>query len=177
MIDLSKLKPDGDDITPELIKQNIQVPDELKEPYERVVLAGKKIMFDKKSHDKVREVIQGDGPLGVRLGKGVATLILMLYNESQATMPPAVIIPAGVCLLGEAVDYIRKTKMEKINNNIVAEAIQVFVEAIVQSYGGDTNKMYSLFDQIGQQQAQGGGQNTPPQGTPPVPQQPIPGGM
>ena len=47
MIDLSKLKPDGDDITPEIIDQNIQVPDDLKEPYQRVVLAGKKIMFDK----------------------------------------------------------------------------------------------------------------------------------
>ncbi len=172
MIDLSKLKPDGDDITPEIIDQNIQVPDDLKEPYQRVVLAGKKIMFDKKSHQKVREVIQGDGPLGVRLGKGIATLMLMLYNESQATMPPAVIIPAGVNLLGEAVDYIRKTKMEEINNNVVAQAIQVFVEAIVQSYGGDTNKMYSLFDQIGQQQAQEGGQ-----GTPPARQQPMPGGM
>ena len=79
---------------------------------------------------------------------------------------------AGVNLLGEAVDYIRKTKMEEINNNVVAQAIQVFVEAIVQSYGGDTNKMYSLFDQIGQQQAQEGGQ-----GTPPARQQPMPGGM
>ena len=54
----------------------------------------------------------------------------------------------------------------------MAQAIQVFVEAIVQSYGGDTNKMYSLFDQIGRQQAQEGGQ-----GTPPARQQPMPGGM
>ena len=65
-------------------------------------------------------------------------------------MPPSLIVPAGVCLLGEAADF-RKGKIEPINNNVIAEAIQVFIEATIQAFGGDTNKMYALFDQFEKQ--------------------------
>ena len=67
-------------------------------------------------------------------------------------MPPSLIVPAGVCLLGEAADFLRKGKIEPINNNVIAEAIQVFIEATIQAFGGDTNKMYALFDQFEKQQ-------------------------
>ena len=77
--------------------------------------------------------------------------MLLLYRESQETMPPSLIVPAGVCLLGEAADFLRKGKIEPINNNVIAEAIQVFIEATIQAFGGDTNKMYALFDQFEKQ--------------------------
>ena len=59
--------------------------------------------------------------------------MLLLYRESQETMPPSLIVPAGVCLLGEAADFLRKGKIEPINNNVIAEAIQVFIEATIQA--------------------------------------------
>jgi hypothetical protein len=92
--------------------------------------------------------------------------MMLLYRESQQTMPPSLIVPAGVCLLGEAADFIRKGKIEPINNNIIAEAIQVFIEATIQNFGGDTNRMYSLFDQFEkeQQQQTQQPQNPEPQG-------------
>ena len=154
MMDLAKMNPEGDELTPEVIKQNIKLPANLQEAYDRVVLAGKKIIFNKDTNKLVLDSIKGEGSLGVRLGKGISTLMLLLYRESQQTMPPSLIVPAGVCLLGEAADFIRQGKIEPINNNIIAEAIQVFIEATIQNFGGDTNRMYSLFDQFEKEQQQ-----------------------
>ena len=161
MIDLAKVDPEGDTLTPEVIKQNIKLPADLQEAYDRVVIAGQKIMFDEKTNKLVLDAIKGEGSLGIRLGKGIATLMLLLYRESQQTMPPSLIVPAGVCLLGEASDFIRKGNIEPINNQIIAEAIQVFVEAIIQNFGGDTNKMYALFDQFEKDQGQAQPTNQP----------------
>ena len=152
MIDLAKMNPEGDELTPEVIKQNIKLPANLQEAYDRIVLAGKKIIFNKDTNKLVLDAIKGEGSLGVRLGKGISTLMLLLYRESQETMPPSLIVPAGVCLLGEAADFLRKGKIEPINNNVIAEAIQVFIEATIQAFGGDTNKMYALFDQFEKQE-------------------------
>lgn len=154
MMDLAKMNPEKDELTADVIKQNIKLPPNLQEAYNRVVLAGKKVIFDEKTNQFVLDAIKGEGSLGIRLGKGIATLMMLLYKESQETMPPALIVPAGVCLLGEAADFIREGNIEPVNNQVVAEAIQVFVEAIIQSFGGDPNKMYALFDQFEKEQSQ-----------------------
>jgi hypothetical protein len=43
-------RPEGDDLDTETIKENIKMPPELQEAYERVVIAGMKVMFSKESH-------------------------------------------------------------------------------------------------------------------------------
>ena len=83
MIDLAKVDPQGDTLTPEVIKQNIKLPADLQEAYDRVVIAGQKIIFDEKTNKLVLDAIKGEGSLGIRLGKGIATLMLLLYRESQ----------------------------------------------------------------------------------------------
>jgi hypothetical protein len=40
------------EINANVIKQNIQMPPELQEAYERVVIAGMKVMFSKESHGR-----------------------------------------------------------------------------------------------------------------------------
>ena len=152
MKDLSTMDPKKDELTPEAIKQNIKVPAELQEAYDRIVLAGKKIMFSKETNKAVLDAIKGEGSLGIRLGKGITTLMMLLHRQSQGTMPPSLLVPVGVCLLAEAADFIRQGNIEPINNVIIAEAIQVFIEAIIQNFGGDPNGMYATFEQLEQQQ-------------------------
>ena len=114
MIEVDKLNPEGNALTSKRINENINVPEDKREAYERVVLAGKKMMFDKRSNKLMLEAIQGEGSLGMRLGKGIATLILLLFRESQQTIPPSVIVPAGVNLVGEAADFLQKANLEKV---------------------------------------------------------------
>ncbi len=54
LIQENMARPEGDDLDTETIKNNIQMPPELQEAYDRVVIAGMKVMFSKESHKLIR---------------------------------------------------------------------------------------------------------------------------
>lgn len=140
-------RPEGDDLNAEIIKENIKMPPEFQEAYERVVIAGMKVMFSKESHKLMLAELQKEGPIGQKLGMGIAGLMLLLFKESNQTMPPQVIIPAGVELLMQAADFIRNTKMEKITNADIGEAMELMTSTILQKFGVDPEQMGEMLNQ------------------------------
>ena len=140
-------RPEGDDLNTETIKENIKMPPEFQEAYERVVIAGMKVMFSKESHKLMLDELQKEGPIGQKLGMGIAGLMLLLFKESNQTMPPQVIIPAGVELLMQAADFIRNTKIEKITNADIGEAMEVMISTILQKFGVDPEQMGEMLNQ------------------------------
>lgn len=140
-------RPEGDDIDTETIKKNINMPPELQEAYERVVIAGMKIMFSKESHKLMLGELQKEGPIGQKLGTGIAGLMLLLFKESNQTMPPEVIIPAGINLLSRAADFIRKSQIEKITNADIGDAMEVMISTILQKFGVGPEQMAQMLNQ------------------------------
>ena len=140
-------RPDGDDLSVETIKENIKMPPELQEAYERVVIAGMKVMFSKESHKLMLDEIQKEGPIGQKLGMGIAGLMLLLVKESNNTIPPEVIIPAGVNLLSRAADFIRKSEIEKITNADIGDAMEVMISTILQKFGVEPEQMAEMLNQ------------------------------
>jgi hypothetical protein len=140
-------RPEGDDIGAETIKENIKMPPEFQEAYERVVIAGMKVMFSKESHKLMLDELQKEGPVGQKLGMGIAGLMLLLFKESNQTLPPEVILPAGIELLMQAADFIRNTKMEKITNADIGEAMEVMISTILQKFGVEPEQMAEMLNQ------------------------------
>ena len=140
-------RPDGEDLDTEAIKENIKMPPELQEAYERVVIAGMKVMFSKESHKLMLDEIQKEGPVGQKLGMGIAGLMLLLVKESNNTIPPEVIIPAGVNLLSRAADFIRKSEIEKITNADIGDAMEVMISTILQKFGVEPEQMAEMLNQ------------------------------
>ena len=140
-------RPDGDELTTKAVTKNIQMPPELQEAYERVVIAGMKVMFSKESHRAMLQEIQKPGRMDERLGKGIAGLMLMLFKESNETMPPAVIIPAGVNLLMEAVDFLRKSGLAKPTNADIGGGIEIMMSIILEKFGVAPDKMAQMLNQ------------------------------
>jgi hypothetical protein len=140
-------RPEGEDLDTQAIKDNIKMPPELQEAYERVVIAGMKVMFSKESHKLMLDELQKEGPVGQKLGTGIAGLMLLLVKESNGTLPPEVIIPAGINLLTRAADFIRKSKIEKITNGDIGEAMEVFISTVLEKFGVDPAKMADMLNQ------------------------------
>lgn len=147
LIQKKMARPEGDDINTETIKKNIKMPPELQEAYERVVIAGMKVMFSKESHKLMLDELQKEGPVGQKLGMGIAGLMLLLFKESNQTMPPQVIIPAGINLLSRAADFIRKSEIEKITNADIGEAMEVMISTILQKFGVGPEQMAQMLNQ------------------------------
>lgn len=140
-------RPEGDDLTKKSVEENIKMPPELQEAYERVVIAGMKVMFSKESHKVMLEELQREGLMDQRLGKGIAGLMLLLFKESNETMPPAVIIPAGMKLMMEAVDFMRETDLGQPTNAEIGGGMQIMISTILEKFGVAPDKMEQMLNQ------------------------------
>lgn len=140
-------RPAGEELTLDNVKKNIKVPPELQEAYERVVIAGMKVMFSKESHQFMLKEIQGQGPVAQKLGMGVAGLVLLLFKESNETIPPEVIIPAGVELIMQAVDFVRQTEMGEITNKDIGDAMEIMIQTVLEKFGVNPAQMEQMLNQ------------------------------
>lgn len=165
MIQENMARPKGEDLTLENVKKGIQIPPDMQEAYDRVVVAGMKIMFSKETHRIMLKEMQKEGPVGQRLGQGVAGLMLIMVKESNNTMPPQIIIPAGIELLMQAVDFMKKTDMANPTNEEIGEAMQIMINTIMEKFGVDPARFEQMLNQFdntnvdaaAQQQQQMGG--------------------
>lgn len=140
-------RPAGEELTLDNVKKNIKVPPGLQEAYERVVIAGMKVMFSKESHQFMLKEIQGQGPVAQKLGMGVAGLVLLLFKESNETIPPEVIIPAGVELIMQAVDFVRQTEMGEITNKDIGDAMEIMIQTVLEKFGVNPAQMEQMLNQ------------------------------
>jgi hypothetical protein len=139
-------------ITPESVRAKMQLPPELKNAYERIVLAGKKVMYSEQTHSIMQQQLAGPGPIAQKLGVGVSRLLVMLINESKGSLPPSVLIPAGTELVAEAADFLKKSG-QPVSDQDIGEAMSVMVEDLLKTFGMNPAKMQAALSQA----TQGGG--------------------
>lgn len=146
----------SDALSPEKVDASIKLPPELQSAYKRVVIAGMKVMFDPKTHQLAMEQMKGDGPIAQRLGTAIAGLMLILFKQSNNTMPPQVLIPAGTSLLVRAADFLQKGGAEQITTKDIGGALEVMITTLLSKAGMDPEKVMNS------------GGAAPEQGTPPA---------
>lgn len=135
-----------EELSTEKIREKIKMPPELQEAYERVVLAGMKIVFNEKTENILMTQINGPGDTGEKLGKGIAGLMLLLFQESNKTIPPAVIIPAGVDLLVQTAEFLKKGNLVEVAPDDVGQGIEVMVSVLLEKFGGNVQKLTELLN-------------------------------
>lgn len=155
-----------EDISPLAVREKNMdnMPAHLQHGYERLVTAGMKIMFEKKSNKLLLQQLQRDVPMAKRLGEGTAALVLILWDRSNQTMPPQLIIPVGTELLLQAADFAKQSGIATITNQDIGDGVQVFLNLIFEKFNIDPAKLEQMmgnFDQskiqevAAQQQQQG----------------------
>lgn len=158
-------------LTPQAVREKLELPPELKDAYERVVLAGMKVMFDPQTHEMALKALEGEGPVEQRLAQGIAGLMGTLIDQSNKTMPPQVVIPAGIELLVAAGDYLRESGADPIDDQQIGEAMALFVQIVLEQAGADPTELQAML--------QGGmGEGAPEGGMPSeAPPSPEPKGL
>lgn len=148
-------RPDAEDeISPEQVRKDMKLPPELQNAYERVVVAGMKLMFSKETNKYLLKALEGQGSMAEKLGNGIAELVLMLFLQSNKTMPPQVIIPAGTELVVQAADFIKKSQLAPVTNRDIGDGIQIMMAQVFRQFGIDPNKLIQKIDQFDPSQIQ-----------------------
>jgi hypothetical protein len=151
--------------SPEKVASMMKIPPQFQAAYQRVILAGRKIMYSDQMSQQIAQLMQGQGSVGEKIGHGVVALISIILEKSNGTMPPQIIMPAGAELIAEAGDLLHKGGVP-VTDKDLAQAMSVYVQEIMQRAKEAQAK-----------KAQAGPQGQPPQPTaapqPPAAPQPA----
>ena len=139
------------------------VPPELMESFERVVLAGKKVMYSPQMEDTIKQELAGDGPIEKKLAFAVAGLIAMLDKQAKPKLPVKVIVPAAIELLYDAADFVSNAGLAPaVTPEQLKTATQAMVMLVLKMYGSNDEQIRQAMS--GKMQA--------PDATAPEPAQP-----
>lgn len=137
-------RPDAEDgVDPQQVREQMQLPPELKEVYLRVVTAGMKLMFSKETQAQTLKVLDQEGTMSQKLGEGVALVLMTLFLESNKTIPPQVILPAGIELVVQAADFVKQAGLAKITNKDIGDGIQVMMANVFKAFNIDPDKVFA----------------------------------
>lgn len=111
------------------------VPQQYQDAYQRVVLAGKKLMYSDETHDLMQQALaQSDDPMQA-VGKGTAQLMGLLTKESRNTIPQPVFMPAALALMADALDFVSQTKKRRLGPQDIETATRSFSETLLAAAG------------------------------------------
>jgi hypothetical protein len=127
-------------MSPQAIEAKLALPGPLKEQLDKIVVAGLKIMFDEKTHQLMLTELDKPGPIEQRLAEGITGLVALLFEQSQRSIPPQLLIPAGLMLLAYAVQFLEKSG-EEVTPKQFAAALKLMIEAILRMGQVDPDKL------------------------------------
>lgn len=134
--------------SPEAIRAGMHLTGSQGAQLDKIVLAGRKVMFSEQSHKLFLEQLDGPGTIAQKLGQGVAGLMALLWQESKQSLPPQLLIPGGMVLVAVAADFLRKGGMD-VSDEDVAGGIEAMVTALLQAGGVDPDKMAEMGSRSG----------------------------
>lgn len=118
-----------------------KVPQDQKERFDKIVLAGMKIMYSPETSEMMQSQLKKEGDPTENAGEGAAKLFGIMMHESKGTMPMAAAIPAMQVLLCEGLDFMEQAGMIEVTNDIIAESTKSMMGYILQMIGVKKEQM------------------------------------
>lgn len=119
---------------------------ELRDAYERVLVAGKKMMYAPETAEAIHGIILDDAvPMKNKLGEGIANLLVMMDNQGNGTIPKDALIPVGVALMFEAADYMFECGLE-VTPEDLSDGMEMMVYSIYEAYNVPAAEVDAIVD-------------------------------
>lgn len=129
-----------------------KVNPKVRKQFDRIVLAGMKLMYADQMEGYLREQI-ASGPPAQAAGQGAAKLLGVLQTKFNGTAPIEAMGPAGVVLVCEALDVLEKLGKAEVTPELVAEAMKEYSAAYLQMLGITREKLEGMMGAAKQQDA------------------------
>lgn len=101
--------------------------------YMRIVVAGLKVAMDKGADGMLASLRQSRDPVN-DCAIGAINLVLLMRKQSRGTMPPKALVPAAMTLMLQALDFVDKTRISRIDPPKLDRATHIF-----------TNHIFNMF--------------------------------
>ena len=118
-----------------------------KDAFERITVAGLKMMFSKETHQMLLEGMDQAQDIATWAGEGIAGVLGMLAKNSKGTMPFEPMIASGVVLLMHALDFLSQLGKVELSNETIDTATKAYALALMKAAGIDENKLLQMGQQ------------------------------
>lgn len=124
------------------------VPPDQQSAYQRIVVAGMKVLYSKQTHDAIIVGLKDSKEPLVDAAKGAVGLVMTLYRESKGTMPVKAMIPASMTLLLQALDYLDSTGILAIGKPEIETATRAFMDTLMPQLGMTPDRTKQMLGQF-----------------------------
>lgn len=104
-----------------------------KDAYMRIVVTGMKAAMANGPNSMVAKLRQSKDPIG-DAARGAVNLVILMSHQAKGVMPPQAIPPAAATLMFQALDFLDKSGVVKIDANAVAAAQHLQANYILAKY-------------------------------------------
>ena len=111
---------------------------------QRIVTAGHKVMYDPKTHAMAMKALTMPGDKATVAGQAATKLVGLLYTEAHGGVKVQAAIPAGVILLCEGLDFMEKSGMLKVTQQVLADAMKSMLTSTLQMFGITPQKLAQM---------------------------------
>lgn len=142
------------EMTPEGVRKGMKLPEGMEAAYDKIIKAGLKVMFDPTTREETAAFIEESGGDPAKLAEGVTAVVVALFQQSNNTMPPNLIIPAGIELSVHAAEVAANSGME-LPKEAVAEMMAEVVQQILVKFGATPEQMQKMMSGMDSGQSMG----------------------
>ena len=133
----------GGDLSPQAVMSKMHLTPQQQQQMQRIVMAGLKVMFDAQTHKMMLKQLDGPDPLPHKVGIGVAGLVALLLRESNNSIPPNLLIPAGLVLVAYACQWLQRAG-DQMETQDVVMAMRTMTEVVLHAGGVDPAKLAAM---------------------------------
>ena len=116
-----------------------------RDPFDRIVKAGKTVIYDPKISEQLLKGIEDSEDLPATIGTGIAGLVLKLRKDSRGSMPPDEMAQAATVILMEALDSLTKAGLVELSPDLISEATMAMMEPLLVALGVTKEKLATLM--------------------------------
>lgn len=137
-----------------------QVPPDLRQGYDAIILSGMDVMFNPKTADLMNQQLSQSDDIVNNVAEGIAKLMVILYNESKGAFSIPAAGLASISLMTQALDYWEKTGGGQVTEDMVAQATKATMMQVLEKFGITGDQLQQVM--AAGQQAQAGGAGAEP---------------
>jgi hypothetical protein len=124
-----------------------KVPQPLQAAYQKIVIAGMKIMFSAQTHPFMVKQLTKPGDQVDHVAQYIAGLLGVMYKQSKNTMPLKAGIPAAVALMCEALDFLEKAGKLQVTKDVIAQCTKGVAAYVMQKFGVTPQRLAQMKQQ------------------------------
>lgn len=131
----------------EAIRSKMTIDPPLQDMYDKLIINGRRIMFDKETFGETSKYLDGPEPMAQKIANGVVAVVKMLGDQMNQGMNPKLVVPVTLGLTLDGFDFIQKSGDPEATKEVLGEAVEMATSTIMQKYGVPPDQIEQLVAQ------------------------------